>query len=297
MWAMLAEDLPDESHTVTLSSEAVDEDGVPVPVVTYRVAEDTRRLLRFQVERGVQSLLEAGATQTRSVPLLPDNSHLLGTARMGDDPATSVVDRWSISHDIPNLVIADGSVFVTAGAVNPTSTIVALALRAADHLVDNRASVPVPTRRGAWGVGRPASPSPVDTQSEPPFSAAERAQLAVVGDRLIPPADDRPAPSAVGIGEQLLDQVLAARPDLASPLRRALTAGGDLAIRATDPAAADALELVVAGGYYLSPLVREAIGYPGQQARPVRVDGFPAYAEEGLLDAVLERRGPVHEPS
>ena len=56
------------------------------------------------------------------------NSHHLGTARMGDDPATSVVDRWCMTHDVPNLGIVDGSVFVTAGAVNPTSTIGALAL-------------------------------------------------------------------------------------------------------------------------------------------------------------------------
>lgn len=55
--------------------------------------------------------------------------HLLGTARMGHDPKSSVVDEYGRAHDVPNLVISDGSIFVTGGAANPTSTITALALR------------------------------------------------------------------------------------------------------------------------------------------------------------------------
>jgi choline dehydrogenase-like flavoprotein len=67
--------------------------------------------------------------------------HLLGTARMGDDPATSVVDRWCRAHSAPNLMVVDGSVFVTAAALNPTPTIQALALRAADALLRDRAGM------------------------------------------------------------------------------------------------------------------------------------------------------------
>ena len=74
------------------------------------------------------------------------SSHLLGTARMGDDPRTSVVDRWNMSHDVPNLGVIDGSVFVTAGAVNPTSTICALALRAVEHLMAHSVAVRPPER-------------------------------------------------------------------------------------------------------------------------------------------------------
>ena len=61
-------------------------------------------------------------------------AHLLGTCRMGDDPATSVVDRFHRSHQVPNLFICDGSSFVTSGRGQPTMTIQALAFRAADHL-------------------------------------------------------------------------------------------------------------------------------------------------------------------
>ena len=52
--------------------------------------------------------------------------HLLGTARMGDDPQDSVVDGFGRTHDVENLFVADGSVFVTSGGCNPTSTIVGL---------------------------------------------------------------------------------------------------------------------------------------------------------------------------
>jgi choline dehydrogenase-like flavoprotein len=61
--------------------------------------------------------------------------HLLGTARMGNDPATSVVDPRA--HDVPNLFLAGGSIFVTGGSANPTCTISALALRVAEHIAAN----------------------------------------------------------------------------------------------------------------------------------------------------------------
>jgi choline dehydrogenase-like flavoprotein len=63
--------------------------------------------------------------------------HLMGTARMGSDPERSVVNEWGRCHDVRNLFIIDGSVFVTSGAVNPTNTIQALALHAADTLKQN----------------------------------------------------------------------------------------------------------------------------------------------------------------
>jgi choline dehydrogenase-like flavoprotein len=69
---------------------------------------------------------------------------VLGTARCGTDPATSVVDGYGRSHDVPNLYIFDGSVFVTSSAVNPTPTITAFALRAAEHLIDTAADQRTP---------------------------------------------------------------------------------------------------------------------------------------------------------
>jgi choline dehydrogenase-like flavoprotein len=65
---------------------------------------------------------------------------------MGASPEDSVVNKWHQSWDVPNLYIVDGSVFPTGGVVNPTSTITALALRAAEHLRDNFADLRTATR-------------------------------------------------------------------------------------------------------------------------------------------------------
>jgi choline dehydrogenase-like flavoprotein len=65
------------------------------------------------------------------------SGHNLGTAKMGNDPATSVVNRFGRAHDVENLYVIDGSVFPTSTATNPTATICALAMRTATHIIDN----------------------------------------------------------------------------------------------------------------------------------------------------------------
>ena len=70
--------------------------------------------------------------------------HLLGTCRMGDDPATSVVDRYGRAHDVPNLYVVDGSVFVTSGPQPPTATIAANAHRCVGHLIETASLQAVP---------------------------------------------------------------------------------------------------------------------------------------------------------
>lgn len=61
--------------------------------------------------------------------------HTMGTCRMGNDPKTSVVDRFNRAHDVPNLFVVDGSSFVTSARNHPTCTISALAFRAADNII------------------------------------------------------------------------------------------------------------------------------------------------------------------
>ena len=133
-WGIFGEDLPDADNRVTLDPVLADATGVPAPRVTYRASENSRRLLDFHVARARESLLEAGARSVDTLTLMRSAGwHLLGTARMGTDPATSVVDPWGKAHDVDNLYVVDGSVFVTAGGVNPTNTICSLALRFADR--------------------------------------------------------------------------------------------------------------------------------------------------------------------
>ena len=132
---ILGEDLPEEHNQVTLDEELTDSDGIPAPKVTYTVSDNSRKILDHGIARSIEALEATGAKEVLSNPLLrPSGWHLMGTARMGTDPGSSVVDQWGASHDVKNLYIIDGSTWVTCGAVNPTSTIQALALYSADHI-------------------------------------------------------------------------------------------------------------------------------------------------------------------
>jgi choline dehydrogenase-like flavoprotein len=92
-------------------------------------------MLAHAVARGTEILKAAGAWDVSTeAPLAVGGWHLMGTARMGTDPTRSVVNEWGRSHDVKNLFIIDGSVFVTSAGVNPTSTIQALALYVADRM-------------------------------------------------------------------------------------------------------------------------------------------------------------------
>ena len=126
------EDLPETSNRVTLTNHR-ESDGLPGVKLEYRVSEPTRRALDFGLARAEEMLRAAGAHRTVRLDLAPLTGwHLLGTVRMGSDPARSVTDASGKVHGVADLIIADGSLFPTVGAVNPGSTIGALALKLAD---------------------------------------------------------------------------------------------------------------------------------------------------------------------
>jgi choline dehydrogenase-like flavoprotein len=140
--AVLCEDLPEEHNSVTLDPDLVDSDGIPSPLISYQLSENTQNMLTHGLDRAEEVMQAAGAVEiTRSGLLQNAGWHLLGTARMGDNPETSVVNSWGRSHDVKNLFIVDGSIFVTSGGVNPTSTIQALALYIADTMKKNLANL------------------------------------------------------------------------------------------------------------------------------------------------------------
>jgi len=139
---IICEDLPEECNTVTIDPDLKDADGIPAPKITYRLGENSQKMIDHAVARGVEVLEAAGAKDTlHAAPLPPAGWHLMGTARMGGDPERSVVDSWCRSHDVKNLFVIDGSAFVTSGGVNPTNTIQALALYAADCIKRNLANL------------------------------------------------------------------------------------------------------------------------------------------------------------
>jgi len=122
--------LPYGHNRVELSDE-VDDFGVPRPLVTFDYG-DNERAMRAEIHRlGTQILDAAGAGD---VVVSEGNDHTMGGCRMGDDPATSVVNPDLRCHDHPNLYVCDASVFVTPGGAQPSQTIQALATRLADHL-------------------------------------------------------------------------------------------------------------------------------------------------------------------
>ena len=138
-WGIIAEDLPDETNRVVLDTNLTDSDGIAAPKIIYKSSDNTSKLIDFHIARAVEAHEASGAVSTSVTRLMRDCGwHLLGTARMGQDATTSVVDEYGRAHDVPNLYVIDGSIFVTSSGVNPTATIMALALRCVDHLISER---------------------------------------------------------------------------------------------------------------------------------------------------------------
>ncbi len=138
----ICEDLPELTNTVTLDPDLKDSDGIPAPKITYRLSDNSNKMLAHCVARGKEVLEAAGAKKTVAEAPLPFAGwHLMGTCRMGKDSEKSVVNEWGRSHDVRNLFIIDGSIFVTAAAVNPTNTIQALSLYIGDQIKNNLANL------------------------------------------------------------------------------------------------------------------------------------------------------------
>jgi choline dehydrogenase-like flavoprotein len=138
----ICEDLPEEHNTVTLDPVLKDCHGIPAPKIDYTLSDNSRRMLDHAVARATDILRAAGAHDVwHEAPLADGGWHLMGTARMGIDPERSVVNEWGRSHDVKNLFIVDGSIFVTSAGVNPTRTIQALALYVADSIKQRLATL------------------------------------------------------------------------------------------------------------------------------------------------------------
>ena len=137
------EDLPEEHNRVTLDPDRTDAHGIPAPKISYTLSDNSRRMLAHGQDKGEEVFRAAGAKEVHKspAPIRYAGWHLLGTARMGSDAQRSVVNEWGRSHDVRNLFIVDGSVFVTSGGVNPTTTIQAVALYIADSMKRNLANL------------------------------------------------------------------------------------------------------------------------------------------------------------
>lgn len=129
---VLGECLPYEHNYLELSDE-LDGRGLPKPRIHFSFGENEKKM-NAHAEALMRDLW--GRIGARDVWALPRAAHTLGTARMGADPETSVVNPFGRTHDIENLWICDNSTFTSSLSVNPALTQMALSLRTADALIE-----------------------------------------------------------------------------------------------------------------------------------------------------------------
>ena len=133
-WAslgLLGEILPWPDNRVTLSEER-DQFGIRVPHISFSLHDNDHKLIKAAKNKTMEVMHAAGATEVIQEARY---AHLVGAARMGNDPRTSVVDKFGRTHDVANLFLCDGSILPTQGSANPGLTIQALAARTADYLI------------------------------------------------------------------------------------------------------------------------------------------------------------------
>lgn len=142
IWGVICEDLPDADNRVVLDDRSPQTDGIPGVRIEYRTSPNTLAMMDWHLARVEELLQGMGAKKIIKNPNLRGTGwHLMGTAVMGEDASSSVVDPWGEAHDVENLFVFDGSSFPTSSGVNPTATIAAVALRNARHLVERRAAI------------------------------------------------------------------------------------------------------------------------------------------------------------
>ena len=137
--SMMGEVLAYYDHHVRIDKNVVDAWDIPVLHVDTKYTDNEFNMARDAVDTSIE-MVEACGFEVLSKnydPNTPGYSiHELGTCRMGDNPKTSVLNKWNQSHDIKNLFVVDGSSFVSGGWQNPTMTILALSMRASEYLAE-----------------------------------------------------------------------------------------------------------------------------------------------------------------
>jgi choline dehydrogenase-like flavoprotein len=156
---LILHDMPVHSNRVDLDPNVTDAWGLPVARITHKPHPNDVHMADWQVAKNMEIIEAAGARTT--IPSRLERStgntcHQHGTARMGLDPATSVLDGWCRAHDVDNLYVLDGSCFPTSTGVNPTLTMMANAWRCSERIARVLAGAgeePFTQERGAMTHG------------------------------------------------------------------------------------------------------------------------------------------------
>jgi choline dehydrogenase-like flavoprotein len=136
--ATFGEMLPRETNRVTIDPERKDRWGIPVARIACEHSDNERAQTADAIDQCREMLLAAGCEPRSTEPMVGPPGlaiHEVGTARMGHDPKTSVLDAYNRCWDVENLFVVDGSCFVSQGTQNPTLTMMAIALRASERIV------------------------------------------------------------------------------------------------------------------------------------------------------------------
>lgn len=130
--------LPYRDNRIVLDERKRDRFGIPQVRFHFDFRENEEKMRLDIARQGEEMLKAAGLTNTSSFihhSKGGEGIHEMGTARMGDDPRESVLNRWNQAHDVPNLFVTDGSCMTSASCVNPSLTYMALTARAVDYAV------------------------------------------------------------------------------------------------------------------------------------------------------------------
>ncbi len=131
--------LPYYDNHAKLDDTVVDKWGMPVLHISGGVKENERKMQKHMAESATEMFEAAGFKNIRignpNSYRLGHKSHEMGTARMGRDPKTSVLNKWNQAHDVPNLFVTDGAAMASAACQNPSLTYMAMSARAADYAV------------------------------------------------------------------------------------------------------------------------------------------------------------------
>ncbi|MFN9784356.1 MAG: GMC family oxidoreductase, partial [Sphingobacteriales bacterium] len=135
---MQGETVPQESNRLYLHKELKDEWGIPQLVTDIGYTENDERLLKDFLTQGAEMLEKAGvkniqSVDTKQAPGL--DIHEMGGIRMGNDPKTSLLNKWNQFHHAPNVFVTDGACMVSTSTQNPSLSFMAITARAADHAV------------------------------------------------------------------------------------------------------------------------------------------------------------------
>jgi len=135
-----AEMLPRHDNYVTLDPEVKDAWGIPVLRMHCTLGENELAMRQDIKTAGAEMLEAAGCTDVQPYEALyrpGEGIHEMGTARMGRDPRTSVLNRWNQLHDVPNVFVTDGACMTSAACQNPSLTYMALTARACNHAAES----------------------------------------------------------------------------------------------------------------------------------------------------------------